>query len=263
MAVQFTSKSISRTSEYRAFPQDIVINPKLNGRHDLPDIEPLIQDILVNGQHTPVVIRNDGGKAVLCAGFSRYRAVSEINRRKLMDTPLQLRCTYTQANEHEGFLAAISENRVRNSTTELDDAHNIKRLMKVYAMTEEQVAGVYFPGARDEKLKEGLKWVKKRAALVNLSPEAEKAWRDGRLKGSAAAAIAKLSQEQQAKAVRENGTGRIKVPRNGNGNGAGRVTLRHSLKAAVESGRMTVNGKEMDVPDEVVDWLAMLLGGAR
>lgn len=198
MAVQF-SVPLSRTSEYRILPENITIKSALNGRHILPDIEWLIQDILINGQHTPVPIRNDGGKAVLVAGFSRYRAVSEINKRKLLAEPIPLRCTYVQCSEEEGFLTAISENRMRNATTELDDAYNIKRLMKQYAKTEEQVAAVYFPGVQDGNggLKAALRWVRKREALVNLTPEAEQAMKDGRLKGSAAVAIAKLSQDQQ------------------------------------------------------------------
>lgn len=196
MAVQFNVPH-SRTSEYRLLPEDITIKSALNGRHVLPEIEWLIQDILVNGQHTPVPIRNDGGKAVLVAGFSRYRAVSEINKRKLMAEPIPLRCTYVQCSEEEGFLTAISENRMRNATTELDDAYNIKRLMKQYAKTEEQVAAIYFPGCENGELKTALRWVRKREQLVNLTPEAEQAMKDGRLKGSAAVAIAKLSQDQQ------------------------------------------------------------------
>lgn len=212
MAVQF-SVPHSRTSEYRLLPEDITIKPALNGRHVLPDIEWLIQDILVQGQHTPVVIRNDGGNPVLCAGFSRYRAVSEINKRKLVDSPLQLRCTYSQCSEEEGFLASISENRMRNQTTELDDAYNIKRLMKQYAKTEEQVAAIYFPGAQDDDLKAAIRWVRKREALVNLSPEAEQAMKDGRLKGSAAVAIAKLSQDQQKAAISKAKDGKIAAPK--------------------------------------------------
>jgi ParB-like chromosome segregation protein Spo0J len=213
MAVKFTAPH-SRTSEYRILPEDITIKPELNGRHDLPDIECLIQDILINGQHTPVVIRNDGGNPVLCAGFSRYRAVSEINKRKLLPQPIQLRCTYTQCSEEEGFLAAISENRMRNETTELDDAYNIGRLMRIYAKTEEQVALIYFPGAKDESLKKAVRFVKQRLSLINLSPAAEKAMKDGRLKGSAAVAIAKLSQDQQKEVMaKAPAIGKISAPK--------------------------------------------------
>lgn len=206
MAVQFLSEH-KRTSEYRFFPEDIEINPDLNGRYDKPEIEWLITDILQNGQHTPVAIRNDGGNAVLVAGFSRWRAISEINKRKLSPVKMQLRCTYVQCSEAEAFLINISENRFRNPTTPLDDAHNIKRLINVYAMTDEQVVGVYFPTAKTEsELKNARKFVKDRISLISLSPEAADAVRSGRVKDNAATAIAKLSQEQQRKVLEKEGT---------------------------------------------------------
>jgi ParB-like chromosome segregation protein Spo0J len=213
MAVQWDVKS-SCTQEWRFFPEDIVVKAALNGRHVLPDITALAQDIATNGQHTPVQIRKDGGKPVLLAGFSRWRAVSEINKGRPASERIPLRCTYVQCSEEEGFLTAISENRIRNQTTELDDAYNIKRLMKQYAKTEEQVAQIYFPGAAGDELKAAIRWVRKREALVNLSPEAEQAMKDGRLKGSAAVAIAKLSQDQQKAAIsKAPANGKISAPK--------------------------------------------------
>lgn len=76
MAVDFKVEC-KRTSEYGFAPQDIVVKPKLNGRHELPNIQWLIDDILDKGQLQPCVIRNEAGKPVLVAGFSRWRAVSD------------------------------------------------------------------------------------------------------------------------------------------------------------------------------------------
>lgn len=231
-------------------PESIVIKPSLNGRHVLPDIEALIQDILLNGQHTPVVIRNDGGQAVLCAGFSRWRAISEINKRNLAPVPLQVRCTYTQSNEQQGFLLAISENRSRNATTELDDAYNITRLLKQFGMTEEQIAAQYFPGG-DQK--EGIRFVKQRMALVNLSKEAEAMMIAGRLKGSAAVKIAKMTQEQQRKYIENAPTANIKAPTNG------KVALKKVLSGALKAEKITIKGKSFVLPDEIIEWLQGLL----
>lgn len=206
MAVQFSVEH-KRTSEYRFYPEDIKIKPSLNGRHQKPQIEWLITDILAHGQHTPVVIRNDGGDAVLVAGFSRWRAISEINKRGLAPVKLQVRCTYVQCSEGEAFILNISENRFRNEVKPIDDAHNIKRLTNVYAMTEDQVAGIYFPTAKTEsELSKALKFVRDRISLISLSPEAEEAVRSGRVEESAATAIAKLSQAQQAEVLKKEGT---------------------------------------------------------
>ena len=206
MAVQFAAEH-KRTSEYRFYPEDITIKPELNGRQDKPDIEPLILDILAYGQHTPVIIRSDGGEAILVAGFSRWRAISEINKRGLAAVKMKLRCTYMECKETEAFLINISENRLRNPTTPIDDAHNIKRLLNVYAMDEDQISLVYFPTAKtDSELKEARKFVKDRIALISLSPEAEEAVKSGRVKESAAKAIAKLSQAQQHEVLKKQGT---------------------------------------------------------
>lgn len=206
MAVQFNVEH-KRTSEYRFYPEDVTINPELNGRVELPNIDWLIADILVRGQSTPVVVRSDGGLPVLVAGFSRWRAICEINRLCLAPVKLQLRATYVQCSEAESFLINIAENRMRNPTTPLDDAHNIKRLLNVYGMTEEDVARTYFPtAATPNEMREARKFVVDRVALISLTPEAAEAVRSGRVRdNNAAKAIAKLSAEQQREIVNRGG----------------------------------------------------------
>ena len=185
---------------------------------------------------------------------------------------MQLRCTYTQASEQEGFLLAISENRWRASTTELDDAYNIKLLMKKFALTEDQVALHYFPTLDSKVSQAARKFVKSRLALLSLSPEAEKALMEGRMKGSAARAIAKLSQEQQALLVKKAGNGPVKMlpqrangrvgGRVGGGGGvggmgeAGKVDIKKEVAQVIETGMLEFRGKHVAVPDLVVDWLA-------
>lgn len=204
MAVQFAVQH-SRTSEYRFWPEDITIDPNLNGRHNTPDIEWLVTDILARGQATPVVIRKDGPNAVLVAGFSRWRAISEINRLGLSPVKIQIRCTYVQCTEAEAFLINISENRFRNPTTPIDDAHNIKRLLNVYAMTEDQIAEFYFPTAKTEpELKAARKFVKDRVDLIPLSSASAAAVRSGRVTPTAAVAIARLSEAQQREVLERN-----------------------------------------------------------
>lgn len=205
MAVQFTVNH-DRTSEYRFLPEDIEIRPELNGRHDKPDIEWLIKDILAHGQHTPVAVWNDGGSAVLAAGFSRWRAISEINKRKLAPKLLKLRCTYVKCNEQNAFILNISENRFRNAVSPVDDAHNMRRLIESYQMSEEEIVKIYFPtAATTEELIRGLKFVRDRIALISLTPEAEQAMKDGRLSESAATAISKLKASQQREALKNGG----------------------------------------------------------
>ena len=98
MAVEFDVKG-SRTSEYRFLPENIEVDPKMNGRYELPDIGWIIDSILRHGQLQPVTIRRTANKPVLVAGFSRWRAISKINKDRLTEKPLELRCCYTALTE--------------------------------------------------------------------------------------------------------------------------------------------------------------------
>src|ERR1035437_5957897 len=108
MAVEFTVPG-HRTSENRFLPENIDAQPEMNGRHDIPDIQWIVDSILRHRELQPVTIRRTGGKPVLVAGFSRWRAVSEINKKKLTPEPLELRCSYTQLTEKQAYLANIEE----------------------------------------------------------------------------------------------------------------------------------------------------------
>ena len=189
MAVEFDVKG-TRTSEYLFAPEQLEIDPSLNGRHELPDIQWIVESILTHGQLQPVTIRRSGGKPVLVAGFSRWRAISEINKKKLAEKPLALRCSYTQLTEKQAFLANIEENRVRNATTPMDDAYNLQRLINVYQMTPAEAADAY---------RASMSWVKGRLALIEATPEVEKQIRAGKIRGPAAKAVAKLTKEHQTK----------------------------------------------------------------
>jgi ParB/RepB/Spo0J family partition protein len=189
MAVEFDVKG-SRTSEYRFSPEMLVVDPKMNGRYELPDIGWIVDSILRHGQLQPVTIRRTSSKPVLVAGFSRWRAVSQINKDKLTEKPLELRCSYTALTEKQAFLANIEENRVRNATTPMDDAYNLQRLVNVYQMTLDECADSY---------RASVSWVKGRLALIEATPEVEKQIRAGKIKGPAAKAVAKLSKEHQDK----------------------------------------------------------------
>jgi ParB/RepB/Spo0J family partition protein len=189
MAVEFDVKG-SRTSEYRFLPESLDVQPEMNGRHDLPDIQWIVDSIIKHGQLQPVTIRRTAGQPVLVAGFSRWRAVSKINKDNLLPKPLELRCSYTQLTEKQAFLANIEENRVRNATTPMDDAYNLQRLINVYQMTEQEAADSY---------RASVAWVKGRLALIEATPEVEAQIRAGKIKGPAAKAVAKLSKEHQVK----------------------------------------------------------------
>lgn len=193
---------VNRKEFYNCFPEEIDVRADLNGRHEKPDVEWLIADILKNGQLQPVLVWSDAGVPVLAAGFSRWRAISEINKRKLTPKKMEIFFTYVKCNEQGAFIRNISENRMRNPTTQIDDAYNIQRLFN-WTMDETEVAKIYFPlAATDEELKKALKWIRETINLIKLTPEAQRAVKDGRLNETAAQAIAKLSSAQQKEALK-------------------------------------------------------------
>lgn len=193
MAVDFKVEH-TRTSEYLFLPEDITIKASLNGRHDAPDITGLKESILAHGQLQPVAVRNDGGKPVLVMGFSRWTAISEINkeRRKAGEEPIKVRCVYVKLNDRDGFVANWHENHERNNTTPLDDAKFCAQLEK-WGYPVKDIA---------EKLRLTEARVKASLALNAATPELQKAVHDGRVKPTAAAKIAKLAEEQQREAVK-------------------------------------------------------------
>lgn len=208
MPVQF-NVSMTRDAIYKCPPENLTVREELNGRQDKPDVEGLIADILKHGQIQPVVVRNDGGDAVLVAGFSRWRAISEINLRGLTEKPMLIKCTNINAKEQGAFVYNISENRMRNETTPIDDAHNIQKLFN-WTWDEKDVAQVYFPTAKSEaEIAKAVKWVRERVDLIRLTPEAEQAMKDGRLSESAANAIAKLTAAQQKAKLKAKPQGKI------------------------------------------------------
>ena len=202
MAVEFRidKEHLKRGSLYRIDPRLVKVNPELNARHELPPIDDLLHGFLDHGQLQPCPIGNDGGDPVLRMGHRRWRTAIELTKTH----PLAglgywpLVCVYYEGTEWDAYLAAIGENHHREGTTPIDDAHNCAR-MKRHGMEEEAIAVVYYPAAKNdpEKLKTATTWVKSRLALVTLAPEGEKAVKEGRLKPTAAVAIAKLSQKAQ------------------------------------------------------------------
>ena len=247
MAVDFNVPH-TRTSEYLLWPEDVVIRPELNGRHELPNIDWLKADILQRGQLQPVMIRSDGGQPVLAAGFSRWRAISEINAGRDAKDKLKLRCCYFRGNEADAFLANIAENRGRNGTTAIDDAYNIARLDK-YGRTVAEIAAFY---------SESEAWVTSRLSLVNLCPEAQAKVSDGSLKPTAAVQIAKLAEAQQREKLKGGGKLTAASLRESSGKPPKPTlkTLADTLRAVVDDGKYPTGYAPITSADSVGDSIA-------
>jgi ParB/RepB/Spo0J family partition protein len=212
MAVEFANDTTKRAgAEYRDWPENIIIMPELNGRHEHTDIEGLAADIRANGQIQPVGIRkNDQGLPLLIYGHRRWRAITLLNERYPAERRY-IKCTYTSAtSDAEAFQMAIRENRCRKDVSPIDDCANMRTLENKFSYNHEDIAKVYFPEAVTEaELAEALRYVKQRLALKELAPEAVEAVREGRAEITAAVGLAKMTKDQQREVVAK--PGKIKV----------------------------------------------------
>lgn len=204
--IEFASEVGRGATTFQGYPEEILLDPELNGRHENTDVESLAADIEANEQLEPVLCRkNDEGFPVLVAGHRRYRAFCLLNERN-PNAPRKINFVYKRMSPAEAFVAAIGENRFRKDVSPIDDAANIEILQRRFGKTEEEIALIYFPEAKDEEAKKAaVKFVKDRAALIELAPEAAQAVRDGRLKITSAIVLSKLSREQQRKKVAKQG----------------------------------------------------------
>lgn len=204
--IQFASEVGRGVTTFQAYPEDILIDPELNGRHEDTDIESLAADIEANEQLTPVVCRKDDkGKPVLVFGHRRYRAFCLLNARN-PESPRKINFIYRKYDQFGGFVAAIGENRFRRDVSPIDDASNMEILQRKFGKSEDEIASIYFPEAKEEKaLTAALRFVKDRMSLNELAKEAAQAVRDGRIKLTAAVALSRLTREQQRKKVSKQG----------------------------------------------------------
>lgn len=199
VAVQWGTEN-KRGSVYFFDPDDIVVKPKLNGRHILPDISELVEDIAINGQIQPVEVRSEKTKEgilqpVLSSGFSRWRAIKEINRLGLVPDGMRIAAVYVQCSETDGYLRNWSENRKRKATQPIDDAHQFAQLRK-WGLDEKTIA---------EKLRIEVGFVKKRLKLAAATEEVQRAVADHRLAPTAAEKIAEVAADVQRATVKGNG----------------------------------------------------------
>ncbi len=209
MAVEFANDTTKRAGAlYTDLPENIIIMPDLNGRHEVTDIEALAADIEANGQDTPVALRkNDQGLPVLIYGHRRWMAICLINKRKKPgQTKMNIVGNYYSVTEAEAFEMAIRENHNRKAPSAMDDCANINMLRKRFKYPDEAIAKIYFPEAKDETEKAAaLRFVKQRGSLIELAPEAAQGVREGRVKVTTAVVLAKMTREQQREKMAQSG----------------------------------------------------------
>ena len=190
--------SASNSDMFLIDPREVLIREEYNGRHEEPDCDDLIADFLDPkiGQNTPVIITKDDGRPVLIAGHRRWRAAMHVTKQKQgpFGGVFKVKCVYFRGTPLECFILTVKENRNRKEPKPIDDGYNISKF-KNFGLSDEEIAKIY--GVQTLDGKPDTKWIEDRAALVDLTPEAQEAVAAGRVKPSAVSALAKLRKQAQ------------------------------------------------------------------
>ena len=197
--------SYKRVDDHMIDPREIEISPEFNGRMVLPDITDLKESMIKDGQLLNVIINKREGRPVLLDGHRRWRAAIELTNEKrgpFEGGVFKLKCTHYAGSPLDCFIVTVKANQERAESRPEDDGYNIMRLRSNFNLTEEDIA-IRAYGKKTLDGKPDVKWVRDRAALAGLTPEALEAMRSGDLKPSAAVALSKMSAQIQKAKVRE------------------------------------------------------------
>jgi hypothetical protein len=184
-------------------PKDLKVSPSFNGRVELPDIAKFKRDFLDPkvGQIQPISIwkHPETGQAIILDGVTRWRAALDIVAE---GGTFRLQCKYVQCkSEQDAFIFTVKAN-VRNDPTTADNAHNVAIFHHNFGFPLDDIAGRIY-GRFTISNQPDVKWAEEMLAINNLAPEALKALSAGKLKSSAARALAKLSPAKQREKLAE------------------------------------------------------------
>ena len=157
-------------------------DPKTNCRENMDDVE--IKSLALNmeaeGQHTPILVREQGERYTLVAGFRRLAAAKLLNWERVEAK------RYTESSEH-AQVTNLTENLQRRDLSPLEIARGLQ-LSVTKGLTEEEIA---------ERVGRTVKWVKKYLDLLLLNKKEQALLRNHALSATAACEIVNLDDEER------------------------------------------------------------------
>jgi ParB-like chromosome segregation protein Spo0J len=249
MSKQINAPSgVKRSDVLHLLPEDITVNPAENGRHIQPDLTDLIIKILTvpGGAKVlqPVGIRPiPDNKVQLSYGYGRWGAVTFIDAHltdgvlekmlaeagypgyPIPTEPLRLPCVLIRANAEEAFLQNIAENRARNTTTAVDDAFNIRRLMEQFHKSDEEICRIYAKNGRPMSPA----WLSQTLKLLQLDSETQQKIAEHEIEASVGIFVADKLPEEVREPVLERAKEEASVR---TGNPEAKITQTDVVKAA-------------------------------
>lgn len=150
MAIQLAADA-KRADSWTVDPNDIIMKDDVRGRNKPPTPEKIMaraQSMLKHGQIQEVECRKlPDNRLQLTAGFTRCAAARLIRAgftdpsgKFHQDEQFRLRVKIVNCNDKEAFIRNIVENKERNETTPIDDAHNHEKLRRNHGLNDAQIA---------------------------------------------------------------------------------------------------------------------------
>jgi hypothetical protein len=132
MSIRVDMTDVKRRDTQRPYPEDVLWDWKDNGRAGEPNparVASMAASFEEHGQIQQVKFSlTHDRKLRLSAGFYRLLGAWEVNKHRGPEERMRLEGTVKDGNPEELFLLNLAENRERNNTTVVDDAHNVRRL---------------------------------------------------------------------------------------------------------------------------------------
>jgi ParB/RepB/Spo0J family partition protein len=169
-----------------------------NYGHTDESIDKMAESFAKHGQLQNVLARRDeDGTLKMVAGFGRWLGAKAYNGAH-PDKPMRLKVSVIDCTPEEAAALASVENRERNATSPIDDAHAHERMRRDYQWTDAKIAEEFDQDAAHVcRLKRLLKLPPKLQALVHVGLVPIQT-------GYQMAALGRTEQEEILKAVKQN-----------------------------------------------------------
>lgn len=133
---------VTRSNTYNIDPRLLVIRLEENGRDKAPSKEAIqakAESMASVGQLQPIKVRREGKDLVVVFGYTRTLGAIHGIETGILPPDFKIRYEVTDIVGKEALLANIAENAQHNSLTPLDYAHNMKRLIEEFGMSQNEV----------------------------------------------------------------------------------------------------------------------------
>jgi ParB-like chromosome segregation protein Spo0J len=202
--IKVNAGNVKRSDLLHVDPFQVEMKEELRGRRYLPtesDVVNRALSILKHGQLQPVQARRvENNKLVLVLGFTRTAAVRLIREGFHCDNTFHhdpefmLAVKVVDCQEKEAVIRNIVENNERNATSDIDDAHNQRRLKENHGFSDNDIASLY---GYSSTVKVG-----RLRKLLRLSDEEQLLVHLGKLATSAAVELSDRPAEERAEIIK-------------------------------------------------------------